>query len=155
MLDVTGSADATIGVLGVYDIFGLAIQTLQGADYLASLLNAIVILPDFFHGDAVQAAWFPPDTDEKRALVTEFISTKAALPLNSELLKTVIKSAKAKFSSITKWGAYGLCWGGKVWLITSSSIEVEMILILRSLLLLTLARSHSSLQVVRLILGML
>ncbi|KAI2694763.1 hypothetical protein CBS147372_9602 [Penicillium roqueforti] len=118
---VTGPSNATIGLLGVYDIFGLAIQTLQGADRLASQLDATVLIPDFFHGDAVQPAWFPPDTDEKKGLVTKFMSEKAAFPQNVEALKAMMTASKIKFSNVEKWGAYGLCWGGKLVVLNSGA----------------------------------
>ncbi|KAL1857996.1 hypothetical protein Plec18170_003220 [Paecilomyces lecythidis] len=111
---VTGPVDATVGLIGIYDIFGLAIQTIQGADLLASRLNAVVLVPDLFHGDAARHEWFPPDNQEKKDLLAAFISSKAAFPANVEALWELVGASKIKFSRVQNWGAYGLCWGGKV-----------------------------------------
>ncbi|KAL5335758.1 alpha/beta-hydrolase [Aspergillus crustosus] len=108
---VTGPPDAPIGLFGVYGVFDLAIQTLQGADRLATHLNTTVLVPDLFNGDAIQAAWYPPDTDEKKALVTKFMSEKAAFPQNVETLQVFMTASKAGVSIVERWGAYGLCWG--------------------------------------------
>ncbi|KAL3450490.1 hypothetical protein BJX65DRAFT_305328 [Aspergillus insuetus] len=111
---VTGTQDATIGLVAVYDVFGLAMQTLQGADRLAAQLGATVLVPDFFDGEAMKPEWYPPDTEEKMELVRTFVSGKAALPPNSEALKALMTETKSRFSTVQKWGAYGLCWGGKL-----------------------------------------
>ncbi|KAL2842910.1 hypothetical protein BJY01DRAFT_199510 [Aspergillus pseudoustus] len=118
---ITGPQDSRIGLVCVYDVFGLAIQTLQGADRLASQLGAVVLVPDFFHGDAIKVEWLPPDTDEKKELMTRFLTEKAGLPENSEALKGVMATAKSRFSSVEKWAAYGLCWGGKLVVLNSGS----------------------------------
>ncbi|KAL3472581.1 hypothetical protein BJX99DRAFT_235210 [Aspergillus californicus] len=118
---VTGPTSATIGLIGVYDIFGLAIQTLQGADLLASQLSAVVLVPDFFHGDAAQHDWLPANTDEKKKLLSEFINGKAAFPQNVQALKRVVEAGKYEFPGVEKWGSYGLCWGGKVVVLLSGS----------------------------------
>jgi hypothetical protein len=56
---VTGSeSSAKFGLVDVYDIFGPANQTLQGADLLAAALNVVVLVPDFFKGEACQGEWF-------------------------------------------------------------------------------------------------
>lgn len=50
---VTGPADATKGILVIYDIFGYFDQTLQGADILAysdDKQKYRVYMPDWFHG---------------------------------------------------------------------------------------------------------
>jgi hypothetical protein len=45
---VTGNVDCRTGLVDIYDVFGLASQTIQGADLLAARLNAVVLVPDFF-----------------------------------------------------------------------------------------------------------
>lgn len=54
--DITGSQTSTKAIVDVSDIFGLAPQTLQGADLLAAALNALVLVPDFFKGEPIQGA---------------------------------------------------------------------------------------------------
>ncbi|KAJ5247271.1 alpha/beta-hydrolase [Penicillium chermesinum] len=112
--DVTGPETASVGILGVYDAFGLASQTLQGADRLASQLDALVLVPDFFRGDAAQPAWFSLDPEERSRVLTKFMGGTAALPQNSEVLIAIMAASKARFTAVQTWGAYGLCWGGKV-----------------------------------------
>lgn len=79
----------------IYDIFGAAPQTLQGAGLLAAALeplNTVIIVPDLFNGDAAQEDWLKPDASEEA------------------------KAAKIAFQE--RAYTFGSCWGGKV----SSSI---------------------------------
>ncbi|KAJ6145514.1 alpha/beta-hydrolase [Penicillium chermesinum] len=117
--DVTGPETASVGILGVYDAFGLASQTLQGADRLASQLDALVLVPDFFRGDAAQPAWFSLDPEERSRVLTKFMGGTAALPQNSEVLIAIMAASKARFTAVQTWGAYGLCWGGKLTVLNS------------------------------------
>ena len=112
--DVTGSQSAKKGLIDVYDVFGLASQTLQGADMLATALSAVVIVPDFFKGQPAKHEWVPPDTEEKKDLFTKFMTERAAFPGNVDTLLQTVKEAKEKYPSVTAWGSFGLCWGGKV-----------------------------------------
>ena len=48
--DVTGNLSSKKALVDVYDIFGPAPQTLQGADALATALDVLVVVPDFFKG---------------------------------------------------------------------------------------------------------
>ncbi|KAK9482442.1 dienelactone hydrolase [Lipomyces starkeyi] len=111
---ITGSATPTIGIIDVYDAFGMATQTLQGADILATALNALVLVQDFFKGEPAKHEWLPPDTDEKRQLFTKFMTERAAFPGNVDALLQTVKKATEKYPSITAWGTFGLCWGGKI-----------------------------------------
>ncbi|KAI9927463.1 hypothetical protein MW887_003077 [Aspergillus wentii] len=116
---VTGSTDASIGIVDIYDIFGLASQTIQGADLLAARLNAVVLVPDFFKGEAAKHEWLPADTEEKQKLLMGFVSTAASIPNNVGVLLEAIKEYQTKFPTVKKWGALGLCWGGKVTVLSS------------------------------------
>lgn len=113
-IDVTGPKNATAGIVDIYDIFGMAIQTLQGADILATRLNVVVLVPDFFHGAAAQHDWIPPDTEEKQRLITDLIENQASIPKNVEVLREAVAAYRTVFPSVQKWAALGLCWGGKV-----------------------------------------
>jgi hypothetical protein len=53
-IDVTGNITSKKGLVDVYDIFGPAPQTLQGADALATALNSLVVVPDFFRGSYME-----------------------------------------------------------------------------------------------------
>lgn len=99
----------------VYDVFGLAPQTLQGADRLSASLDALVLVPDFLKGATFDPANIPPDTDEKKAAVAAFIEGPANMARGVANLLQVRKEAGARWAQIDdgKWGVFGLCWGGK------------------------------------------
>ncbi|KAG6365161.1 hypothetical protein INS49_006768 [Diaporthe citri] len=70
---VTGPANATRAVIDIYDVFGLASQTIQGADRLSQHIgDCLVLVPDLLEGNYVQPDWLPPDTPEKQKLFAEF-----------------------------------------------------------------------------------
>ncbi|KAF3402051.1 hypothetical protein F1880_009945 [Penicillium rolfsii] len=116
---VTGKADAKIGLVDIYDVFGMASQTMQGADLLAARLNAVVLIPDFFDGEPLKHEYIPADTDEKKQIITEFMANKADIPRNLGVVIKAVEEHRARFSSVQKWGAFGLCWGGKVTVLAS------------------------------------
>ncbi|KAE8350157.1 ketopantoate reductase PanE/ApbA C terminal-domain-containing protein [Aspergillus coremiiformis] len=116
---VTGPSDASTGVVVLYDIFGMAIQTLQGADLLAARLNSLVLIPDFFEGESANPEWIPADTEEKRSALRRFVSNEASIPRNVDTLLEITKQYNTLFPSVAKWAALGLCWGGKVAVLTS------------------------------------
>ncbi|KAI1207812.1 alpha/beta-hydrolase [Annulohypoxylon truncatum] len=112
---VIGPQSPQTAIIDIYDVFGLAPQTLQGADRLSSSLNALVIVPDFFDGVYMQEAWMPPDTEEKKAAMAKFREERAAIPKNVEKLLEVRKAAGEKWPSTgDRWGVFGLCWGSKI-----------------------------------------
>ncbi|KAL2846431.1 hypothetical protein BJY01DRAFT_234579 [Aspergillus pseudoustus] len=96
------------------DIFGNSLQTTQGADILAARLNALVLIPDFFDGDGAKPEWFPTDTEERHGLLMEFVRRKANWTDAAKSVPDVVKAYQGEFPSVQRWGAYGLCWGGKV-----------------------------------------
>jgi dienelactone hydrolase len=104
----------------IYDIFGNAPQTFQGADMLAEGLDAVVIVPDFFKGAALPADIFPPDTDEKKQIAGKFMAEQADIPKNTEALLQTAAEAKKQWPSVKNWGAFGLCWGGKIAVLASA-----------------------------------
>ncbi|KAJ5537445.1 hypothetical protein N7513_010631 [Penicillium frequentans] len=118
---VTGNIDSGIGLVDLYDVFGLANQTLQGADLLARRLNAVVLVPDFFEGDALSHDAIPADTDAKQKIIGDFLATKANIPRNVAVLVGAVEQYRTKFPSVAKWGAFGLCWGGKVTVLASGA----------------------------------
>lgn len=112
--DVTGSQTSTKAIVDVMDIFGLAPQTLQGADLLAAALDALVLVPDFFKGEPAQGAWFAggEENDKKKSAFMGKLMSGFGESLKE--LSAVVEDGKKTWSSIENWGAYGLCWGGKV-----------------------------------------
>ncbi|KAK6075514.1 carboxymethylenebutenolidase [Seiridium cupressi] len=118
---VTGNPDSTRAIIFIYDIFGPAPQSLQGADRLASSLDGLVIIPDFFKGVYAQPAWIPADSEEKKAAFAKFRAEQAGIPPNVERLLEVRRVAGEKWPSVGEegWGLFGLCWGGKVGVLVS------------------------------------
>ncbi|KAF9894510.1 hypothetical protein FE257_006394 [Aspergillus nanangensis] len=119
LADVTGPKDAVAGIVDIYDIFGMSSQTIQGADMLAARLNALVLIPDFFHGAAAQHDWVPADTEEKKQLLADLVANQASIPKNVDVLRQAIPVYETEFPSVKKWAALGLCWGGKVTVLAS------------------------------------
>ena len=117
--DTTGSPHSTRALIAVYDIFGFAPQTLQGADLLSHSLDALVLVPDFFKGNALSLSLYPPDTDEKKKIAGEFMQKTANIESNVPILGKVLKEAKEKHEGVKGWGCYGLCWGGKMAVLNS------------------------------------
>ncbi|KAK7928916.1 dienelactone hydrolase [Apiospora marii] len=108
---ITGPAQATRGIISVFDIFGYTDQTLQGADILASKHK--VFMPDWFHGSPCPMEWFPPDTEEKQKLVGEFFGKNMPSGV-ADALPDYVKAVQAAHPAITSWAIIGFCWGGKV-----------------------------------------
>ncbi|KAJ5691765.1 hypothetical protein N7462_001188 [Penicillium macrosclerotiorum] len=112
---VTGNTtDARIGILDIYDVFGMANQTQQGADLLAARLNAVVLIPDFFEGEPLNPECVPADTEEKKQTIADFMAHRANIPRNVDVVTAAVPQYRIRFPSVDKWGAFGLCWGGKV-----------------------------------------
>lgn len=125
----TGPADAKLGILIVYDIFGFFPQTLQGADILSGLHHEAnsthrryrVFMPDFFEGSPADISWYPPNTEEKGKKLGEFFKTTAAPPKTVAKMATVMEELKSKNSNIEEWAVLGFCWGGKIVNLVSQS----------------------------------
>ncbi|KAM0813305.1 putative Dienelactone hydrolase family protein [Seiridium cardinale] len=94
---VTGDSYSTRAVIFIYDIFGPAPQSLQGADRLASSLNGL------------------------KAAFAKFRAEQAGIPPNVERLLEVRRLAGEKWPSVGEdgWGVFGLCWGGKIGVLVS------------------------------------
>lgn len=91
----------------------------QGADILAysddSSHQYQVYVPDFFHGKPAEHSWVPPDTPEKRQKFGEFLNGPASAANNVPKIPSLVREITKKSGGIIqRWGAVGLCWGGKV-----------------------------------------
>lgn len=117
----TGSQTSTKAIIDIYDIFGPAPQTLQGADLLASALHVLVIVPDFFRGSPAQNEWYSVQSEENEKKKTEFMGTARNFGAHAKTLLGLVEAAKEKWGSVESWGAFGLCWGGKVTALTSGA----------------------------------
>ncbi|KAL4872509.1 hypothetical protein BDV12DRAFT_182874 [Aspergillus spectabilis] len=116
---VTGPPTATLAILTIYDIFGNTPQTTQGADLLATRLNALVLIPDFFYGEGAKQEWLPADTEEKKSVLMEFVNRRANWTDAAQGIPDLVRKYQGDFTNVRRWGAYGLCWGGKVLALSS------------------------------------
>ncbi|EED15855.1 conserved hypothetical protein [Talaromyces stipitatus ATCC 10500] len=103
---VTGRRDATVGVVDVYDVFGISNHTQQGADLVASV-------PDLLKGTYAKPEWFPLNSDEKRAQFFGLLKGYAAPHKFVDPSLEFMRHVRSRFPIVTKWGSFGLCWGGK------------------------------------------
>ncbi|OCK76827.1 putative hydrolase [Lepidopterella palustris CBS 459.81] len=121
----TGFATSNRIVLLIYDIFGPAAQTLQGADRLAASLSSTVLVPDLLLGNYAQKSWFDGEPSEEAKQ-----QQKAFWELSepTSMAKTVTKLIKSYEDEEGKrndgkewaWASLGLCWGGKVTALASA-----------------------------------
>ena len=108
----------------IYDIFGFCPQTFQGADILAYSQKDSpyrVVVPDFFDGSPADPAWFAPTASSSdQAKIQEFFQTSAAPPKTLSRIPGILREISQR-EGIEEWGALGLCWGGKVVTISSTT----------------------------------
>jgi dienelactone hydrolase len=120
--DVTGSPTAKRGIFVVYDVFGLYIQSLQGADILASGYvqtpdtagDFQVFMPDFFGEHPQDMANFPPKTPRQFAAIKAFMEGPAYPPKSAALVGPLLDAIRRDHPEIESWAICGFCWGGKV-----------------------------------------
>ena len=76
-------------------------------------------MPDFFQGEPCDIAWYPPDTEEKKANLFAWFGPRHPSTVAGRI-PAIISSIEGKYGKKT-WGAVGFCWGGKVVSITSGA----------------------------------
>ncbi|RPA99072.1 hypothetical protein L873DRAFT_1835603 [Choiromyces venosus 120613-1] len=111
---ITGPKSSKTGILVIFDIFGYFPQTLQGADILASAGGHLVVMPDFFHGEAADPNCYPPDTPEKGRALMAFLNGPAKISDGEGNVRLAAEGLKKEFPEVERWGVVGYCWGGKV-----------------------------------------
>jgi len=123
----TGASTATRGILVCYDVFGLYIQTIRGADILASGYpplndnagNFKVFMPDFFGDSPSDLSKFPPKTPAEIKFITDFMSGPANPDKTVPLISPLMEAIKKAHPHIESWAIHGFCWGGKIAAIVS------------------------------------
>ena len=66
-------------------------------------------------GDALPVDAYPIDTDEKKKIAADWRARSGSTEAAAEKLLAVVAAAKDQEEwKGMSWGAYGLCWGGKV-----------------------------------------
>lgn len=58
------------------------------------------------------------DPQERRELFSKLMAGSAAIPKNVEKVFEVVHEARGRFPDVRCWGVLGLCWGGKVCILT-------------------------------------
>merc|ERR1711964_33639 len=121
---VTGSSNASKGLLYIYDIFGYFPQSIQGADILPTSdkdNQYQVFIPDWFEGKPADISWYPLDNDEKGKALGNFFQTTGAPPATASKVPTIVEALTKAYPSIKTWGVVGFCWGGKIVSLTTST----------------------------------
>lgn len=121
-LDVTGSDTAKRGIFVCYDIFGLYIQSIRGADILASDHAAHpdnagsfkVFMPVFFGDHPADIANYPPKTPPQFKAITDFMTGPANPEKTLPLILPLLEAMKKENPQIESWAILGYCWGGKI-----------------------------------------
>lgn len=117
---MTGPADATRAVIDIYDIFGFASQTLQGADRLAEHMGGggggngtLVLVPDLLEGHYAEHGWVPPDTPAKQEAFGRLLEGPASVQRAVGRLLEVRRLVGERYPGVDGHVAVGgLCWGG-------------------------------------------
>ncbi|KUJ23973.1 uncharacterized protein LY89DRAFT_8048 [Mollisia scopiformis] len=115
---ITGPPTSKKALITIYDIFGFASQTLQGADLLAAAVGALVFVPDFLEGHVAREEWFASkEPSPEKAAFFAMLDPAG----NAGKLGRFVEAAKGEveFGDVQSWGAFGLCWGGKIAVLAS------------------------------------
>jgi dienelactone hydrolase len=62
----------------------------------------------------MRTKWFDTPTEETNKLKAAFSARSQAFDKNTKDLLEFTSAAKSKWGGVESWGAFGLCWGGKV-----------------------------------------
>jgi dienelactone hydrolase len=74
-------------------------------------------MPDIWEGKPADIAWYPPDTEEKKAKFGAFFQERAPPPLTLPKIPGLVDAANKHApggNAFTSWGIIGYCWGGKI-----------------------------------------
>lgn len=128
-IDETGSPNAKRGIFLCYDVFGLYIQSLRGADILASDYAPVpdnagdfrVFMPDFWGDHPQDLANFPPKTPKQTKAIVDFMNGPADPDKTLPLIMPMLDEMKKRNPAIETWAIMGFCWGGKIAALESQS----------------------------------
>ena len=128
-IDETGSPTAKRGIFMCYDVFGLYIQSLRGADILASDYSPVpdnagdfrIFMPDFWGDHPQDLANFPPKTPKQTKAIVDFMNGPADPDKTLPLIMPMLEEMKKRNPAIETWAIMGFCWGGKIAALESRS----------------------------------
>lgn len=127
VLDVTGSPNATRGVFLCYDVFGIFVQAIKGADILASDYEQMpdgagdfkVFMPDFWGDHPQDLANFPPKTPTQTKAIMDFLEGPGDPSKTVPLIEPLLQAFQEQNPQITSWSTLGFCWGVKITALTT------------------------------------
>ncbi|KIW68155.1 hypothetical protein PV04_04121 [Phialophora macrospora] len=119
---VTGSDQATRGVFLAYDVFGLYVQAIKGADILAWDYPELpdgagefkVFMPDFWGDHPQDLANFPPKTPKQMKAVVDFMTGPANPDKIVPMIGPLFDAFQKANPQIKTWSILGFCWGVKI-----------------------------------------
>src|SRR3954462_6162491 len=104
------------------DIFGLYIQSLRGADILASSSpqdpssdsagEFKIFMPVFFGTSPADITNYPPKTPPQFKAIADFMTGPANPEKTLPLIEPLLEAMKEANPQIESWGILGYCWGG-------------------------------------------
>jgi hypothetical protein len=129
LVDVTGRPDATRGIFVCYDVFGLFIQSLKGADILASDYEPYpdgagdfkVFMPDFWGDHPQDISNFPPKTPKQQKAIVDFMTGSADPAKTVPLIEPLLEAFQKHNPHIQSWSIVGFCWGVKICTLVTGS----------------------------------
>lgn len=119
---MTGNSQSTRGIFLCYDVFGLFVQAIKGADILAYDYAEMpdgagefkVFMPDFWGDHPQDLANFPPKTPKQRKAIVDFMTGPADPDKNVPLIAPLFEAFQKANPLITSWSILGFCWGVKI-----------------------------------------
>lgn len=106
----------------VYDVFGLFIQTIRGADILTTGYPAANddagpfkdSMPDFFGDNPSNITTFPTKMPAHLKFRITFLTGPAHPDKIVPLIMLIMEEIKKAHPEIESWAILGFCWGGKI-----------------------------------------
>lgn len=106
----------------IYDVFGIFVQTVRGADILASGYHETpdkggeykVFMPDWFGDNPADVSHYPPKTPKEVADTNWFMNGPANPAGTVPKIAPLMEAIKKANPQIESWAIQGFCWGGKI-----------------------------------------
>jgi dienelactone hydrolase len=106
----------------IYAVFGIFVQTIRGADILASGHHETpdkggeykVFMPDWFGDNPTDVCAYPPKTPKEVAVTNAFMNGPANPAGTVPKIAPLMEAIKKANPQIEDWAILGFCWGGKI-----------------------------------------
>jgi dienelactone hydrolase len=121
-IDKTGPSGAKRGILVIYDVFGLYVQALKGADILGydydeqpdNAGEFQVFMPDWFGDHPQDMANFPPKNPKQFKAIMDFMHGHGDPARTVPLIAPLMADVRKRHPEIESFSILGFCWGGKI-----------------------------------------